>query len=109
MLGIALTVVESDRALPAAFLVVIEFTQMSDDPLSRPSAGADALDEGVIEMLLPILCAAIATKEQRPSWFPTAWPEGGRGIKRLGLHYTPIRLVPLQKPWEFAGSAAGNR
>src|SRR6266511_1546604 len=66
LLGIPLTIVKGDRALPAAFLVVIEFTQMSDDVLPWSSGGADTFDEGVVEVFLTILCSAVAAQKHRP-------------------------------------------
>ena len=38
----SLTIVKHDGASPAAFLVLVESSQVGDDPLSWPSLGADA-------------------------------------------------------------------
>jgi hypothetical protein len=62
-LRLALAVVEDDGALPASFLVVIEFAEVGDDVLSRPGVRADALDEREIDVGLPVLGAAIASEE----------------------------------------------
>ena len=48
LLGIALAVVEDDRALPAAFLIGVEFAQVGNDVLAWPRLGADALDQGEV-------------------------------------------------------------
>ena len=55
LLGIALAVVKDDGALPAAFLVGIEFAQMGDDVLPRPGFGANAFDEGKVSVRLAVL------------------------------------------------------
>jgi hypothetical protein len=56
-----LPVVKQDSALPAALLVVVEFAQVGDDPLSRPGFGADAFDQGVIGMRLAVFGAVVAS------------------------------------------------
>ena len=73
LLGIALAVVKDDGALPAAFLIVIEFAQMSDDVLARPGVGAHALDEGIVGVRLAVLGAAVASQKHPASLAP-AWP-----------------------------------
>ena len=55
LLDIALAVVKDDGALPAAFLVVVEFAQMGDDALPRPGIGANAFDQGVVGVRLAVL------------------------------------------------------
>ena len=59
----SLPVVKHDGALPATFLVVVELTEMGDDPLSRPGLGADAFDESVVGVRLAVLGAVIASQE----------------------------------------------
>lgn len=68
LLSIPLAVVEGDGALPASFLVMVEFAQIGDGMLTRTGIGADTFDESVVEMFLAILRAAIATQEHDPSW-----------------------------------------
>ena len=63
LLGIALAVVEDDGALPAAFLVVVEFAEIGDDVLPRPGLGAHALDQGVVGVGLAFLGAGVAAQE----------------------------------------------
>ena len=65
LLGIALPIVKGDSSLPSTFLVMIQFTQMGNDILSRSEVCADTLDERVVDVLLAILCSAVATKEHR--------------------------------------------
>jgi hypothetical protein len=43
-LGLALTVVANDGALPAVFLKVVEFAHVSDSPLPRSGVGQDTFD-----------------------------------------------------------------
>ena len=53
---LALLIVESDDALPAKFLVVVEFSQGSDDALSRSGLDANAFDDSVVGVGLAVLC-----------------------------------------------------
>jgi hypothetical protein len=50
----ALAVVKDHGALPAAFLVVVEFAEVGDRMLAWASIGADALDEGVVGVRLTV-------------------------------------------------------
>ncbi len=59
----ALLVVEPDRALPVAFLLVVELTEVGDDALSRTRLGANAFDQSVVEVRLAVLGSAIASQE----------------------------------------------
>jgi len=52
-----------DGALPAAFLVQVEFAQVGDDPLSWPGLGADALDQGIVGVGLAVFGAVVASQE----------------------------------------------
>ena len=63
LLGIALSVVKDDGALPAPFLIVIEFTQVSDDTLSRPGSGTNALDERVVAVSFTLLGPLVASQK----------------------------------------------
>ena len=63
LLGVALAVVEDDGALPAAFLVGVEFAEVGDDVLARPGVGANALDQGEVGVLLAGLGADVAAEE----------------------------------------------
>jgi hypothetical protein len=63
LLSVALAVVENDGALPAAFLVGVELTQVCDDPLARPGIGAHALDQRVVAVELAVLAAAVAPEK----------------------------------------------
>ena len=55
LLGVSLAVVKNDGALPAPFLIVIQFAQVSDDALPRPGICANALDESVVGVGLALL------------------------------------------------------
>ena len=55
LLSVSLAIVKDDGALPALFLIVIEFAQMSDDMLPRPRIRANAFDEGIVGEVDPIL------------------------------------------------------
>ena len=57
----SLSIVKHDGALPAAFLVVVEFAQVGDDPLSWPGLGANAFHQGVVGVRLAVFGAAIAS------------------------------------------------
>ena len=59
----ALLVVESNRLLPAAFLIVVELTEVCDDALPWAGLGANALDEGVVGVDLAGFGAQIASQE----------------------------------------------
>src|SRR5271165_5214666 len=58
---LSLPIVKQDGALPAAFLVVVEFPQMGDDPLSWPGLGANAFHQGVVGVCLALFGAAVAS------------------------------------------------
>jgi hypothetical protein len=45
LLRIALAVVDDHGALPATLVIVVQFTEIGDDVLPRPSLGARALDQ----------------------------------------------------------------
>ena len=76
-MSIALAVVKDDGALPASFLIVIEFAEMSDDALPRPGIGADALDERVVGMGLALLGPLIAS-EKHPCLLDTSMAKEAR-------------------------------
>ena len=63
LLGIALTIVKDDCALPAAFLIGIELAEMGDHPLARPRLGANALDQSEVSVFLASLGADVAAEE----------------------------------------------
>lgn len=63
MLGVALAIVEDNGALPAGFLVGIEFAEVGDDLLARPGIGADTLDERKVGVLFAGLGANVAAEE----------------------------------------------
>jgi hypothetical protein len=63
LLGVALAVVENDGTLPTAFLIVIEFAEVSDDSLPRSGIGAYALDESIVSMGLALFGPLIASQE----------------------------------------------
>jgi len=65
LLGVALAVVEDDRALPAAFLVVIEFAEVGDRALSRSIGRAFAFDESVVRVFLAVLEALVSSQKHR--------------------------------------------
>ena len=59
----ALAIVKDDRALPASFLVVVEFAEVGDGVLSRPGLGANTLDQGVVGVGLAVLGAVVASQK----------------------------------------------
>ncbi len=63
LLGVALAVVKDDGALPASFLIVIEFAEVGDDALPGPGIGANALDESVVGMGLALFRPLIASEK----------------------------------------------
>jgi len=63
LLSVSLAIVKDDGALPAQFLIVIEFAQMSNDMLPRPRIGANAFDEGIVGMGLTLLGSLIASQK----------------------------------------------
>jgi hypothetical protein len=63
LLRIAVAVVEDDGALPAAFLIVIEFAEVSDDALPRSGLGADAFDEGVVGVDFALFRSLVTSQE----------------------------------------------
>ena len=76
LLGVALAVVKDDGALPASFLVVVEFAEVGDDVLARPGLGAHALDQGVVGVGLAVFGAGVAAQEHERLLVPTR--PGGR-------------------------------
>ena len=62
-LSVALSVVKDDGALPTAFLIVIEFAEMGDDALARPSIGAYAFDERIVGVGLALFASLIASEK----------------------------------------------
>ncbi len=103
LLGLALAVVEDDGALPAAFLVVVEFAEVGDDVLAWPGLGAHALDERVVAVLLAFLGPGVATQEHgttlRSHEHGQEAPENSRGKV---FTTTPRRLSTTRKRWESA-------
>jgi hypothetical protein len=77
LLGVALAVVENDGALPTAFLIVIEFAEVSDDALPRTGSGADALDESIVGMGLALFGALIASQKHPRLLGPSMVEVGG--------------------------------
>src|SRR5512135_1242288 len=61
----ALSVVKDDGALPASFLVVVEFAEVGDDVLSGPRLGAHALDQSVVGVRLPVFGPSVSPQEHR--------------------------------------------
>jgi hypothetical protein len=59
--AVSLPVVKHDGALPTAFLVVVELSEMGDDSLSRPSFSADAFDQSVVGMRPVVFGAVVAS------------------------------------------------
>ncbi len=57
----SLSIVKHDGALPAAFLVMVELSQVGDDPLSWPGLGANAFYQGVVGVRLAVIGAAVAS------------------------------------------------
>ena len=60
---VSLPVVKHDGALPTPFLVVVEFAEIGDHPLSWPGLGANAFYQGVVGMGLAVLGAVVASQE----------------------------------------------
>ena len=96
LLDIALAVVKDDGALPTAFLLAIEFAEMSDDALTRPSIGADALDEGIVSERFAILDAAMAS-EKHGGLLEASMAKETRNCKGVGFHYIAKTVFPLPK------------
>jgi hypothetical protein len=63
LLVFALLVVKPDSALPAAFLLMVEFTEVSDDVLPRTSLGSNAFNQGVVDMRLAVLGSPITSQK----------------------------------------------
>jgi polyhydroxyalkanoate synthase len=61
----ALSVVKDDGALPASFLVLVEFPQIGDDVLARPRLGAHALDQSVVGVRLAVFGPGVPPQEHR--------------------------------------------
>ena len=78
LLGVALAVVKDDGALPAAFLIVIEFAEMSDDALARPGIGANALDESIVGVGLALFGPLIASEKHPCLLDPSMVKEAGK-------------------------------
>ena len=57
----SLSIVKHDGALPAAFLVMVELSQVGDDPLSWPGLGANAFHQGVVGVRLAVIGTAVAS------------------------------------------------
>ena len=57
----SLSIVKHDGALPAAFLVMVELSEVGDDPLSWPGLGANAFHQGVVGVCLAVIGAAVAS------------------------------------------------
>src|SRR4029078_4983883 len=74
LFGIALPIVKGDSSLPPTLLILIQFPQMGNDLLSWPDVCADTLDERVVDVLLAILCSAVATKKHHLLLVPDKMP-----------------------------------
>ena len=96
LLSIAVAVVKDDRALPAAFLIVIEFAQVSDDALPRAGSGANALDQRIISMRLALLGTMVASEKHPCLQDPSMVKECGKS-KGVGFHYIAKTELPLPK------------
>jgi hypothetical protein len=59
----SLAVVKDDRALPASFLVVVEFAEVCDDVLARSGFGAHALDQGIVGVRLAVFGPGVSPQE----------------------------------------------
>ena len=87
LLSIALAVVKNDGALPTAFLLVIEFAEVSDDSLPWPSIGAHALDESIVGMGLALFGPLIASQKHSCLLGPSMAKEfGNLQGSRFPLH-----------------------
>ena len=83
LLGLALAVMEDDGALPAALLVVIEFTEVGDDLLAGTGVGAHTLDQGIVGMLLAVFGPGVAAEEHRRPLVLSSMTRG-RGANQEG-------------------------
>ena len=63
---------------------MIEFTQIGDNVLPRTGIGADTFDEGIVEVFLAILRAAVATQEHRPLLVPDSMRRRGPADQEAG-------------------------
>ena len=79
---LALAVVEDERALPAPFLVVIEFTEIRDDVLPRSGLGANAFDEGVVGVLFAVLGPSVAAQKHAVILLTAEHGQEGLGCSR---------------------------
>jgi len=105
LLSIALAVVEHDGALPAAFLIVIEFAEMSDNVLARSGVGANGLYQGVVGVRLAVLGTAIASKKHANLLGASMAKEAAENQRgRFPLH-RQNRVSTTKKPgnWQETG------
>ncbi len=110
LLGLALAIVEDDGALPTPFLVVIELAEMSDDALARPGVGADALDEGVVGVLLAFFGPGVATQEHAATLLTHEHGQEALGNSRGKVFTTWLeRLSTTRKHSKSARFAARNK
>jgi len=83
LLGVSLAIVHDDGALPAALLIVVELTEVSDDVLPGPCGGTQALDQGLGGVGLAVFGTGGAAPEQ--TGLPiTRMVRGRHEIKELG-------------------------
>jgi hypothetical protein len=61
LLVFALPVVKDHGALPASFLIMVEFAEVGDDLLARSGLGAHALDQAVVGVRLAVFGPSVAT------------------------------------------------
>jgi hypothetical protein len=59
----SLAAVKDDGALPASFLVVVEFAEVSADVLARSGFGAHALDQGIVGVRLTVFGPGVSTNK----------------------------------------------
>jgi hypothetical protein len=107
-LGLALTAVKDDCALPTSFLIVVEFTEVSNYALPRSRVGPQTLDEREVDVRLTVFGSAVAS-EKHPCLQTPAWRRGPRDGKRVGFHYNAKTAFPLRKHGGFAGNSLENR
>jgi hypothetical protein len=63
LLGLALAVVEDNGALPAALLVVVNFAKVGEHLLAGTGGGTNALDQGIVGVLLAVFGPSVAAEE----------------------------------------------
>ena len=61
----SLAVVKDDGALPASFLVVVEFAEVGDDVLARSGFGAHAFDQGVVGVRLTVFGPGVSPQKHK--------------------------------------------